>query len=373
MLARPSLRLRLAAYAVALLALVLIIWLDYVTGPNLDLSITFFLPITLGAWFISRPFAITLAVLATLPYAVDQIVLFRAGEQSSAVASLDTLVRMMVFLFAAEATYRLRRRNSEIAASALQLQERNQEIHRTYSLLDEDLRTAGALQAALVKSAPLRLPGVDIGIKMSFPRPVGGDLAVAGVVDDLVYACIADISGKGTPAALFTALLKHLLDEALGQGLRGSQAIEYVNAALVRALPLERFVTLIYLEIEPDSGSMRFVNAGHPEGLEYHSGTRSLQYLAPTSGILGVDSSMEIKTGAGSIAPGDAVLLYTDGATESLTLDGTRLGDERIGELAMKYAELDAQGTVDAIVADIEAMTVPEARDDLSLICVRRK
>lgn|GEM_PF-2126639 len=365
-------RLRATVSIATLLVLAALIWLDEETGPNLNISITYFVPITFAAWLVGRPLAVMIAFLATVPYAFDQIAVTKSGEQSVAVAVIDTIVRLMVFLFAAEVTYRLQRGNSEISGLARQLRTRGREIEQAYSLLNEDIRAAGAVQAAMTGTAHLNVAAIDIGARTSYARPVGGDLAMVGQIDSAVYACIADISGKGTPAALFTTLLRYLLDEALHRGMRGSEVIEHVNKALLQALPIDRFVTLLYVEIDPQTGSLQYVNAGHPEGLIHRFGTGLTEELRPTNEILGLKATTRVQVATNRLRPGDVLLLYTDGATDSRLPGGSHLGDEPIRELLKKHANLGAQALADAVVSEIEAMTVPESRDDLSVICIRK-
>lgn len=371
-LAAPTPRQRAVASVIVLLILAALMWLDWVTQVNLNLSVTYFVPITLAAWLTARrSLPILIAALATVPYTSDQVGLAEAGRQSMTIAAIDSAVVFATFVFAAEATYRLHRRYTETAGLVQQLHARNEEIGKAYRLLEEDLGAAGIVQAAMTHAPKLDVAGLDIGTRIEYARPVGGDLAIVGLVDGRVYGCIADISGKGTPAALFTTLVQHLLDDALDLGMRGADVIEYINASLLQSLPPDRFVTLLYVEIDPGSGSFEYVNAGHPAGLVYRSATDAIEELGPTNAILGISENVPVQTASGRLGPGDVLLLYTDGATDCETPEGKRLGDELIKSLLRKHAALGAQAIADAVVQEIEAISAPESRDDLSIVCMK--
>ncbi len=357
---------------VTLLILGAIGWIDWISGPNLNLSIAYFLPITFAAWFIGRPFALVATVLATVPYAADQVVMAYTTHQATIITIIDTIVPLLVFLFATEATTRLHQRSTQVAGMVRQLQARNADLQQAYSLLDDDFQAAGIIQTTLLEIPRLHVRGIDIGAKTSYARAVGGDFAAVEVSDGFVYACIADISGKGTPAALFTALLKYLLDEALRQKLRGAGVVEYINASLLQVLPPERFVTLFLVEIDQDNGSFQYVNAGHPEGLLFRRETNSLEGLMPTNQIIGLSDTLCVRVAENKLHDGDVLLLYTDGATDSQALDGARLGEEPIRSFVKQHIELDAQAMAEAVVASIEAQTLSQLRDDLSVICIRK-
>lgn len=234
------------------------------------------------------------------------------------------------------------------------------------------LSTAGVIQATLLEIPPLSVSGLDVGARTSYAGAFGGDSAAVGVSNGVVYACIADISGKGTPAALFSALLKYLLDEALRQDLRGDEVVNYINASVLKVLPPERFLTLIYVEIDHHTGLFQYVNAGHPEALLCRQATQSLDELRPTNEIIGLTADLRAEMAKDELRDGDALVLYTDGATDSRDLNGNRLGEGPIRELARTHSGLKAQAMADAIVADMQARTDPQRRDDLSVICIRR-
>ncbi len=363
-------QIRPVLLTLALLAIVT--FLDYVTGPTIDFSIVYFLPITFAAWAIGRGGALSTAVFAEIPTCLDHISLIRLGDQDPLQAVSSVIVRFFVYLFVAEVTVRLAQSNRAARRSAEELERVNVELRHTYDRLDEDASAGGMLQEALLAFELPSVPGCEVGARLQNAFRVGGDFVDVGLIDGRVYVCVGDISGKGTPAALFTALLKYLLKDAHRRGLRGGEVVSYLNPALCRGLPDERFVTLFYAEIEPGSGRVHYANAGHLEGLIYRRSSDVIDLLGPTAPILAVsDSFSQDLTSTAVMRDGDVLVLYTDGATESKMTSGERIGEERFADIARSYAHLDAQDMVDRICEHIQSITIDGARDDIAIVSAK--
>lgn len=346
--------------------------LDYVTGPTANLSILYFLPITYAAWALGRTAAFGCALLADIPHYADQLALASAGHHSNLTAIVNIVVRLLVYAFVAEAVCRLAATTEAAKQSAVRLAALNDDLLRSYADLEDDVSAAGMLQASTLVPSPVEVPGCAVGAAIRYARKTGGDFADAGETDGLVYACVADIAGKGTPAALFTALLKYLLNDAVNQGARGVAVVNKINESLCRLLPPEKFVTLFYAEIDPTSGRVDYVNAGHVEALVYRSGTGNLEAAkanAPLLGFRGLPA--ETSTSSLHLNCGDVLVLYTDGAVESVTLSGGRLGNEPIRRLVTMHAHLHPGEMAEVVTDELQAMTIADRRDDMVVLCVK--
>ena len=145
-----------------------------------------------------------------------------------------------------------------------------------------------------------------------------------------------------------------------------------MNAALCQVLPSDKFVTLFYAEIDPPTGSVEYVNAGHTDGLIYRANTGALETASATTGILGIcDDSEDTPSARLRLQAGDVLAVYSDGAVESRGIDGNRLGDEPIRRLVVRHAHMSAQEMAERIAAEIEAATIADGRDDLAILCVK--
>ncbi|MCE5197454.1 MAG: PP2C family protein-serine/threonine phosphatase [Armatimonadota bacterium] len=346
------------ALVISIILLGFVALADYLTGPLLDLSILYFLSIVYAAWALGRFGALAAVAVAVTQTITDQFTLVRIGHWTSLEGALHITVMLAMYLFIGEVTVRFTGTN--------------QRLRSTYALLDDDLNAAGLLQANILEIEKPDIPSLQIGVSVRYAGRTGGDFADAGRVNGKIYACIADVAGKGTPAALFTTLLKHLLTDAHRKGLRAADAIAEVNAALCRMLTAEKFVTMFYLEIDPATGMLEYVNAGHPEGLVHRAATNELVPLRLTSPLLGL---LDMPSGPCSctfkLEPGDSLTIYSDGATDSRARTGGHIGDALIHELASEYAYLDAQDMADAISDEIIDKAVEDKRDDLAIICIK--
>jgi sigma-B regulation protein RsbU (phosphoserine phosphatase) len=333
----------------------------------------YFIPITYAAWRLGRKGAVVTALLADIPEVFEEIRAVQSGLIPEISAAGNVLLRLAIYIFVAEVTIRLLESNRETRAYAENLKTLNDNLQNANQRLDEDLKAAGTLQTGVLAFTPPEVPGWGIGASVNYAGPIGGDYADAGVVDDRIYVCVADISGKGIPAALFTALLEHLLHDAHERGLRGADVIQAVNSALYKVMPPETFITLFYAEINPDDGKVEFVNAGHTEGLIYRSQTSGLETVGPNCTILAITEELTVRPQDSlTLLPGDTLVLYTDGATESKTLQGQRFGEDLIRQLIVEFGHLDAQSMTKSICEKILAIINPEYRDDLTVLCVQR-
>jgi len=350
------------------------VWVvDYLTGPSIDLSIAYFLPIIYAAWVAGRNFALVAAVVSEVPTYIDQTMLIRTGAQSAEAGISTVIVRLLVYLFVAHVTSRLIARSVELQQESAQLISLSRELRKSYWQLEEDLRVAGVLQESVMSFLPPTVPGCDVGGGVRYSRPVGGDFADAGLRDGRVYVCVADISGKGVPAALFTALLKHLLLNAIRETKSLPDLISDLHSGLSERFPEDRFATLFYAEIDPRTGIVEYVNAGHLEGLVIGCRTGEVRLMGPTQPLLGLKGMPGGNTSSRlQLELGDVLAVYTDGATESKTTTGERLGEAMVRSLLVENTHLGAQEMVDRVLTVIESRTEKNLRDDLTLVCAKR-
>lgn len=359
-----------ASILLTLIMLVLVSVIDHIT--ELQLSFAYFIPISFAAWTLGHGVAITAAIVSNIETINDEIELVRTTGVPWYQGSVDAILRLLVFLFVAEVTYRLIQSAADARRTAERLRVTNDELTVAYDRLNEDLTTAGLLQSSVLEFDSPSTQGCQVGACLRMVGSIGGDFVDAGFVDDRIYVCVADIAGKGIPAALFSTLLKHLLIDSHRTGLRSGDVVAALNTGLAQTLPTERFVTLFYAEIDPVTGLMEYVNAGHPDGLLLHDGTGEIEDLAPTGPILTLyPSDRDFPARAIQLDAKDSIVLYTDGAIESKTPSGARLGDEPIRRFAVDYAVYSAQEMADKICNSIEAEVAGAPGDDLTVLCVK--
>lgn len=363
----------LVAAGITLTLLAIVAAIDYVTGPKVDVTVLYFLPVTYAAWSLGRSGAFVAALVATVPTLAEQIKLINAGAQSGRGATGEVIVPFVTYLFVAEVVSRLSTSVTMEREMAANLQKSRDQIETLYERVNQDLDIARQLQQKILAVTPPSAPCCDFGVAVKYARAVGGDFADVGMLDDAAFVCVADISGKGMPAALFTALVKHLLDDAHRLGLRGSTVVEYINSAMTSNMPSDAFLTLFYAEMDGKSGAIHYTNAGHPPGLVFRATSGDIEEAGTTGTVLGIRSADSFKAQTSEILLelGDVLVLYTDGATESKTTEGEFLGDDLIRQLTAEYAHLEAQDMAERLSADLLSRVDESRADDIAIVCVK--
>ena len=207
-------------------------------------------------------------------------------------------------------------------------------------------------------------------------REVGGDLFdVFGLRGkrDCVCLVIADVTGKGIPAALLMADVRALLHAAADNVDSPAEALRRVNAVLVRERMTSLFVTASLLMVETASGAVRYASAGHEAPLvaRFAGAIDSLEASGP---ILGAFDDAVYEERTARLLPGDALVLYTDGAPETRNPSRRFYGEERLIANLTAACGRPAEAIVRAIVDDIRGFRGDaEPFDDVTLLIVERR
>ena len=201
------------------------------------------------------------------------------------------------------------------------------------AVLESELDVARRMQASIL---PTEFPNEDsfeIHANMEPAQAVGGDFYdVQDLPDGRVGMAIADVSGKGVPAALFMMSSRTLLKGAAIGSADPATVLNTVNGVLSDDNAEMMFVTVLYAVFDPETRTYTYASGGHDSPLVVHAdGTATL--LPHTGGVaLGVMPGIEYQTHSVTLKEGDTVLLYTDGVTEAQNSDGVQFGLERIRE-----------------------------------------
>ncbi|MEW6320123.1 MAG: PP2C family protein-serine/threonine phosphatase [Acidobacteriota bacterium] len=183
--------------------------------------------------------------------------------------------------------------------------------------LKRDLEVAREIQQAMLPAGTWNGPGVEA---FGLTRPantVGGDFYdILPRPDGRLIVALGDVAGKASPAALLMALLLAMLRTLVDEGLEGAALVERLNVQVSRHAPPSRFITLFVADFRPDTGHMVFVNAGQtPPMLRRHDGR--IERLSTGGIALGMFPGATYEAGEVDLAPGDALVMYSDGITEA--------------------------------------------------------
>jgi len=248
--------------------------------------------------------------------------------------------------------------------------------------LEEELRIAHEIQMSLLPQGPLQMPGLSVTALCVPAREVGGDYYDFLPIDDhRVGVLIADVSGKGTSAALYMAELKGLVLSLSRIYLSPRELLIAANRIISQHLDARSFITMTYAIIDLEKQSMTYARAGHTP-LIYVPGpsadSRLAQILAPEGLVLGLkfdngemfERLLEEQTIA--LGAGDLYLFFTDGITEAMNTADDMFGENRLGRLVEEHAHLPADELRERVLREIASFVgdAPQ-HDDMTMILLK--
>jgi sigma-B regulation protein RsbU (phosphoserine phosphatase) len=245
--------------------------------------------------------------------------------------------------------------------------------------LDQDLQVAHEIQRILLPASSPEISGWQIsGINIP-ARQVSGDYYDYIAVDETHCGlAIADVSGKGVPASLIMAMCRSVLrSQAHGQ-LSAATVLRQVNAQLFPDIKEDMFISMAYAIIERDGGTITLSRAGHDAPLLYKASDQSVSKINPPGMALGIDSGGVFNRVTGdfslTLESNDCLVLYTDGVTEALDIEGEEFGMANVIKAIQASASEGAAGMITRLTDDLRAFVGPHPQyDDITLIVIRKK
>jgi serine phosphatase RsbU (regulator of sigma subunit) len=237
--------------------------------------------------------------------------------------------------------------------------------------MEEDMRMAAEIQTGLLPREAPRLQGWDLAGCNRPCRTVGGDYYDFAIESGRLLLALGDVSGKGTGAALLMTVLRaavraHWTEPSL------SEAVARINRTVCQNVPSSKYVTFFLGALDPAAGWLDFVNAGHnPPLLVRANGT--VEKLSDGGLVLGMFENVVYDGGGVEMHPGDTLVVYSDGVTETWDPDGEEFGEESLIPLAVRNRALDAEGIQNVILREIERFEAgARATDDRTIVVLRR-
>jgi phosphoserine phosphatase RsbU/P len=289
----------------------------------------------------------------------------------------------------------LEQMRDDLAAGRVVLQRNTaEEMRRAW-----ELEVARDIQQNFLPQEFPKIQGAEVAAMMQAARDVGGDFYdIIPLSGDRIGILVADVAGKGFPASLYMALARTLLrtHSLSGRPRYLSEAMESAQVRLLMrsgssgalaALGAVRlandyfeanhsadgmFFTLFYAVYEPYSRRLVYVNAGHTPPLLYNAATGAQAWLEPTDVAIGFIPGRLYEPQERRLAPGDILVLYTDGVTEAFDAARSMFGEERLQEVVRAHTEHSATDLVEAISVAVHdyAGAAPQS-DDITLLVLR--
>ena len=231
-----------------------------------------------------------------------------------------------------------------------------------------EFEEARLIQRGLLPTTTPQLAGLSLASSWQPANGVGGDcfdMLTFGAGAMGVY--IADVAGKGVPAALLMSNLQAAVRAFAQEGAAPGSVATSVNRLLCRNMASGRFVTFCYARIDVAAGKLTYANAGHNPPLLVRADA-TIEKLAPGGTVLGVFAESTYEQGDFPLRPNDRLIFYTDGITEGRNPDGDEFGEDRLAASALQHRALGADDMLAAMLQDIEGFNGGVYEDDATLI-----
>jgi phosphoserine phosphatase RsbU/P len=241
--------------------------------------------------------------------------------------------------------------------------------------MQRELQLAREMQTSFLPQEIPQIAGWEFAARWQPAREVAGDYYdFIPVGPDRLGLVIADVTDKGAPAALFMIFSNSIVRASLHPEMAPAESIQNANRLITSKSPNAMFVTLVYVLLEPGTGQAIYVNAGHNPPLYYNSQADHLQGLSRTGMVLGIDADTPYYQRSMVLNPGDFLLLYTDGLTDSMDHANQPFGVERLEAILMESRHLPADKIISRIEDELYSHsggTTPF--DDVTLLLVKRQ
>ncbi|MDD3593999.1 MAG: SpoIIE family protein phosphatase [Candidatus Gastranaerophilales bacterium] len=244
--------------------------------------------------------------------------------------------------------------------------------------IESELNIAKSIQNSVLPSVFPPYPSrteFAIFASMQTAKEVGGDFYDFFFIDSDHFAfLIADVSGKGIPAALFMMNTKTLLKNIAKSGLSLDEVMTRVNNKIFKTNEQGFFVTIFLCVLELSTGKLSYVNAGHnPPLIKRVNG--KFEYLKPEANLVaGAMNDFQYKSGEDKLNSGDFIFLYTDGITEAMNTAQEFYGEQRLLNTLNKTEEINVENILAEVKSDVESFADDEVQtDDITMLAFEYK
>jgi phosphoserine phosphatase RsbU/P len=262
----------------------------------------------------------------------------------------------------------LGRERRELRAREAQEKKAQQEAILYQQEQEREIAEAKAIQEKLLPREIAQMPGYEIASAWQSARLVGGDYFDILPLDEKTLGlCIADVAGKGMPAALLMSNLQAAVRGLSSLSLAPNLFCNRLNSIVYRNTESDRFITFFYAHLHGPARRLTYVNAGHNAPFVVRS-DGSHERLREGGTVLGVFDSRNYEMGSAQLLPGDRVILFTDGVTEACNPGGEEFGEVRLLRLLQLHSTLAARELQAKILKVVAEFSGGRWQDDATLL-----
>ena len=237
----------------------------------------------------------------------------------------------------------------------------------------KDLETATKIQLSSLRKIPATVAGMKVATRYEACKEVGGDFYdLLYHSEDRISLVIADVAGKGVPAALFMEYSKTLLSGVIPRNLDPVTSLTQTNQEICNSSESGLFVTVMLVQLERELGRMRIGSAGHNRQLLYRMAEKEIVELSAKGSPLGIFPDLQYQEHVVPYCPGDLLVLYTDGVTECCNKDYEEFGEERLYDFVARHSDWEPSRIADGIFGALQDFRGEmEPFDDSTLLILR--
>lgn len=249
----------------------------------------------------------------------------------------------------------------------------NQVLRDKQLALESEISVAAGMQNTLLATKKPQIEGYDIGVISVPAHQMNGDYYhfVKGQ-DKSVGIAVADVKGKGVPAALCMSMIKYSMDSFPEDSMTPSKILKNLNRVVERNVDPSMFITMFYTQLLPEEDKMIYASAGHEPGFYYHAKEQRFEEIEAKGLVLGVIPDFQYSEYERHIEKGDMVILLTDGVTES-KIEDQFIKENELFDIIEKHVHLPAQKIVEHVYKDLERLQGFQLRDDFTLIIFKKE
>ena len=243
------------------------------------------------------------------------------------------------------------------------------ELERT----EYEMETARGIQQSFLPESPPIIEGFELAALNLPARQVGGDFYDFIPVSEGKWGIIiADVSGKGVPAALFMALSRTLVRANVADNPTASQAMQKANRLISQEAKMGMFVTLFYAVLDPKKRRLQYVNAGHNPPFVVKKSSGDVILLRASGIAMGVIDDVSLEEKEIELDSNDIVVFYTDGITEAINSAGEQFGEKRLVETINRNADLPVKDLVGRVKDEVFTFAQDQPQfDDFTLVILK--
>lgn len=239
--------------------------------------------------------------------------------------------------------------------------------------LKSEISVAASMQETLLATSKPKISGLDIGAISVPAEQMNGDYHhFVKDKDGTLGVAIADVIGKGVPAALCMSMIKYAMESFPGQSMSPESILGSLNRVVEKNVDPGIFITMFYGQYSPTTGKFQYASAGHEPGYHFDSKNNTFHEIKTKGLVLGVLPDSTYNDYECQLGKDDMIILLTDGVTECRT-GGEFIEVSEVLEVIKKYAHLSAQELVEYVYKHFERLQNFHLRDDFTLIVIRKE